>query len=131
MQPSLIVDGQDGVRTVLLKASDERFQTVYRASDEHGAAERLQTAAVLPVVLLDQVIDAHRRVTVGYVDAAPCRTHFQKSYGYMHRQSPSFKSSKDTFLKKLILIFCFELCSNFSYFTLYKSRGDWTINKMF
>lgn len=75
MKPPVVVEGQDGVRTSLLEAADEVFQAGNGSSDELGAAERLQAAAVHSVVVLDQVIDAHCRVAVSYVKTTACREH--------------------------------------------------------
>jgi len=69
VQPPLVVGGQDGVGAPPLEAADEGLQAAGRAGDELVAAERLQAAAVPRVVLLDQVVDAHRRVAVGHVEA--------------------------------------------------------------
>lgn len=53
MKPSLVVDGQNSIWASLLEAADEVLQAVDSASDELGAAERLQAAVMLSVVLLD------------------------------------------------------------------------------
>lgn len=72
VEPSPVVRGQDGVRPPLLEAADQRLQAAEGASHELGTAERLQAAPMLPVVLLDQVVDAHGRVAVSHVEATPC-----------------------------------------------------------
>lgn len=72
MKPPLVVSRQDGVRASLLEAVDERLQAAEGASDQLGAAERLQVAAVLPVVLLNEVVDARGRVAVRHVEPTPC-----------------------------------------------------------
>lgn len=72
MKPPLVVSGQDGVCASVLEASDQRLQAAEGASDQLGAAERLQAAAVLQVVLLDQVVDAHGRVAVSHIESTPC-----------------------------------------------------------
>lgn len=72
MKPPLVVSRQDGICASLLEASYQRFQAADGASDELSAAERLQAAAVLLVVLLDQVVDAHGWVAVGHIESAPC-----------------------------------------------------------
>lgn len=72
MKPPLVVSRQDGICASLLEASDQRLQAADGASDQLGAAERLQAAAVFQVVLLDEVVDAHGRVAVGHVESTPC-----------------------------------------------------------
>lgn len=68
MKPSFVVGGQDGIRAPPLEAGDKGLQAAERPSDELVAAERLQAAVILRVVLLDQVIDAHRGVAVCHVE---------------------------------------------------------------
>lgn len=75
VKPSLVVGGQDSIWASLLEAADEFLQTVNSASDELGAAEWLQAAVMLSVVLLDQVIDAHRWVAVCHIESTACRAH--------------------------------------------------------
>lgn len=72
MKPPLVVSGQDGVCASLLEASDQHLQAAEGASDQLGAAERLQAAAVLLVVLLDEVVDAHGGVAVVHVESTAC-----------------------------------------------------------
>lgn len=76
MNPSLIVGGQDSVRASLLEAADEDLQTADSASNELAAAERLQTALMLYVVLLDQVIYAYCWVAVCHIEPTACRAHY-------------------------------------------------------
>lgn len=73
MKPPPVVSRQDGIRASLLEASDQHLQEAEGASDQLGAAERLQAAAVLQVVLLNKVVDAHGRVAVRHVESTPCR----------------------------------------------------------
>lgn len=72
MEPSLVVSRQDRVCTSFLEAADQRLQAAEGASDELGTAERLQAAAMLQVVLLDEVIDARSWVAVSHIEATPC-----------------------------------------------------------
>lgn len=72
MEPPLVVRGQDSVGAPPLKAADEGVQAGEGPGDELGAAEGLQTAAVLDVELTDQVVDADGRVTVGDVEPTTC-----------------------------------------------------------
>lgn len=73
MKPSPVVSRQDSVCASLLEAADQRLQAAGGASDELGAAERLQAASVLQVVPLDEVIDAHGWVAVSHIESTPCR----------------------------------------------------------
>ena len=80
MKPPVVVHVQDGIRSSLLEAVDEVFQTGNGSSDELRAAERLQAAVIHPVVVLDQVIDAHCRVAVSYVKPTSCREQQTRSF---------------------------------------------------
>lgn len=86
VKPSFIVDGKDGLWTSILEAADEGLQTGDCPSNELAAAERLQAAAMLSVVLLDHVIDAHCWVAVCHVEATTCRNIFKTfiSFYYLH-----------------------------------------------
>lgn len=93
MQPSLVVGGQHGVGAPLLEAADEGLQEADAAGDDLSAAERGQAAALLGVVLLDQVVDAHGGVTVGHVEPTACRGHQVHTYyyGVLYSQRPVAK----------------------------------------
>lgn len=72
MEPPLVVSRQHRLGPSLLEAADQRVQAADGASDELGTAERRQAALMLPVVLLDEVIDAHSRVAVRHIESTPC-----------------------------------------------------------
>lgn len=76
MDPSAVVRGQHCVRAPLLEAADEALQAADGASNELGAAEWLQAAAVLRVVALDQIVDADRGVTVGHIETTAWRQRY-------------------------------------------------------
>lgn len=75
VKPPVIVDRQDSNWAFLLKAADEVLQAVQTQSDELGAAEWLQAAVILGVVLLDQVIDAQCWVAVCHINTTTYTTH--------------------------------------------------------
>lgn len=82
MKPPLVVGGQDSIRTSLLKTVDEGLQAGNSPSYELGAAEWLQTAVVLHVVLLDQVINTHCGVAICNIEATACREHHVQQIYY-------------------------------------------------
>lgn len=73
MEPSLVVRGQDRLWASLLEVVNKGLQAVDSSRDELGTAERLQATAVLQIVRLDQVIDAHCWVAVCHIKPAACR----------------------------------------------------------
>lgn len=73
MKPSLVVGRQDGVWASMLEAADEGLQAADSPSDELSTAEWLQAAVMLYVVLLDQIIDAHRWVAVCHIEPTACK----------------------------------------------------------
>ena len=91
VKPSLIVDGQDSVWASTLKAANEGFKAVKCPSDELGAAECLQAAVVLSIVLQDQVVDAHSWVAVCHIEPTTCGTHHVK------KKSHSKNTTEDLF----------------------------------
>lgn len=69
VKPSFIVSRQNSVWASLLETGDESLEAIQSESDELRAAEGLQAAAVLCVVLLDQVINAYCGVAVCHIKA--------------------------------------------------------------
>lgn len=80
MKPPLVVGGQNGIWASLLKAADEDLQTAHHPTNELCTSQLLQTAVMLYVVLLDQVIDAYCWVAICNVDPTACRTNYIQCY---------------------------------------------------
>lgn len=109
VKPSLIVGGQHSIWASLLKTADEIFQAVQTAGDELGAAEGLQTALILCVVLLDQVIDAQRWVAVCHINTTTYRSHHVGKYvtwskqGRLSSGSNKVRDETDNRIKKFMI----------------------------
>lgn len=80
MKPPLVVGGQNGIWASLLKVDDEDLQAGHHPTNKLGTAQLLQTAVMLYVVLLDQVIDAYCWVAICNVDPTACRAHYVQGY---------------------------------------------------
>ncbi len=72
VQPPFVVRWQHSVGASVLEAADQSLHAADRSSDELRAAERLQAAAVLHVVALNDVIDAHGGVAVRHIESTAC-----------------------------------------------------------
>lgn len=67
VHPSLVIEGQHGLRPLQLELGDEPLQQSDGARDELHRAQGLQAAPPLPVLLHHQVINTDGGVTVTHV----------------------------------------------------------------